>query len=206
MRLQNIIFDFGGIFYDINYRKTIDCLAALSPKANELKELKYDEILDLPKEFEMGLMTSAEFVVELKKKYYIEAPYEAIIHAWNAMLLGLKSDAEQFASEFAARYNIVLLSNTNEIHYNYFIDEVKSLLSHFADTFFSFQIGMRKPDENIFKFVCNKMDFSPSETLFIDDSIKNSSGATKIGLAYYHHRSNADLSELLHTIKIFTHN
>jgi putative hydrolase of the HAD superfamily len=206
MQLKNIIFDFGGIFYSVDYLKTIDALASLSPRADMLKDLQYDEILDLPKEYEMGLITSNEFISGLRETYSILAPDEEIMNAWNAMLMGLKPDAEYVAAELARQYNIVLLSNTNEIHYNYFIDEVQGLLKHFADTFFSFQIGMRKPDEKIYKFVCDKMNFSPSETLFVDDSIKNSSGATKIGLAFYHHSSNADLSELLHTIKLFTHN
>lgn len=136
MQLKNIIFDFGGIFYTIDYFKTIDSLASLSTKADELKNLNYDEILDLPKDYEMGLMSSPDFIDELRRKYSILAPDEAIINAWNAMLIGLRPDAECVAAELARQYNIVLLSNTNEIHYNYFIGEVTDLLTNFAETFF----------------------------------------------------------------------
>lgn len=64
---------------------------------------------------------------------------------------------------------------------------------------------MRKPDIEIYNYVCNNCRFNPEETLFIDDNLINVKGAISANLKAYHCKRNGDLSELFNTIKIITH-
>lgn len=206
MNVKNIIFDFGGVFYDVDYRRTIEALAILSPEAEYLRAMELDDILDMPEMYEKGLIDSDTFINDLRKQYSIHSPEHFIIDAWNAMLIGMKPDAISMAEEFAKLYNIVILSNTNEIHFEKFKDECIDFFPKFQDVFFSHEIGMRKPDMGIFDFVCRKMKFSHDETIFIDDNIKNSSGALKMGIRFIHFDNKMNLSGLLHSIRNITHN
>jgi putative hydrolase of the HAD superfamily len=45
---------------------------------------------------------------------------------------------------------------------------------------------MRKPNEEIFHFVCLENGLDPSKTLFIDDSEQHIIGAKKAGLLTHH--------------------
>ncbi len=56
----------------------------------------------------------------------------------------------------------------------------------FVQTYYSCEIGERKPDTKIFEYVLNDAGITPKETLFIDDLLPNIVGAKNAGLwAYY---------------------
>jgi putative hydrolase of the HAD superfamily len=84
------------------------------------------------------------------------------------------------------------LSNTNPIHIEKFHEIIKtendidSLDSFFHHVHFSSDLGMRKPDKEIFTAVCHLHGYLPDETLFIDDSIQHVEGAKLAGLHAYH--------------------
>ena len=49
----------------------------------------------------------------------------------------------------------------------------------------SYEIGMRKPDAEIFEFVLAQNKLVPSQTLFVDDSIQHVEAAKKLGINAY---------------------
>ena len=52
--------------------------------------------------------------------------------------------------------------------------------------YLSHEIGMRKPNAEIFEFVCKDQSINPSTALFIDDTIRHVEGAKSTGLNAYH--------------------
>jgi putative hydrolase of the HAD superfamily len=86
------------------------------------------------------------------------------------------------------KYKTFLLSNTNEIHYNAYSKILerqlgKTSLSNFFDKqYLSHELGMQKPDTEIFRLVIEENGLLPDETLFIDDSPQHIEGARKAGL------------------------
>ena len=48
---------------------------------------------------------------------------------------------------------------------------------------------MIKPDPRIFELTCRRGGFTPSQAVFIDDSLKNAEAARAFGMAGIHHRS-----------------
>jgi putative hydrolase of the HAD superfamily len=200
MKFKNLIFDFGGVLYNIDYFASIKALARLSDFPERLDLMPLADIMNLPADFEKGLISSEFFRDYLRKNYHIRTDDFSIDSAWNAMLLGLKPESVQFISSLKNKYRIYLLSNTNIIHYNYFFTESKELFEQFDKVFLSYEINMRKPDVEIYDFVCNSLEILPKECLFIDDSESNIIGAERAGLNTYHFTSDKALSDLLHTI------
>ena len=84
------------------------------------------------------------------------------------------------------RYQIFLLSNTNGIIMDYvrqhiFNRQGRSMEHYFDRMFLSYQMGMVKPNPAIFEQVVAETGILPSETLFLDDSSKNTETAEKLG-------------------------
>jgi putative hydrolase of the HAD superfamily len=96
-----------------------------------------------------------------------------------------------------------LLSNTNEIHIQkvhqhlQLVSPHKTLLPYFEKVYFSSDIGMRKPDAEIFEFVLNENKLDPTKTLFIDDTEQHILGAQKVGIQTYHLGKNEGICDVL---------
>lgn len=190
MTFKNIIFDLGGVILNINYQLTIDAFKDLGISNFEelYTQAKQEHLFD---HYEAGKINSEEFISRLSLHLDTEKPVKEIIDAWNAMLLDLPMERLIFINDLRERYNVALLSNTNPIHIERFHGIIKennninSLDPYFDHVHFSSDLGMRKPDPEIFTYVCKLHNYEPRETLFIDDSIQHVEGAKKAGLHAY---------------------
>lgn len=191
MKVKNIILDLGGVLLNINYQLTIDAFMQLGIKNfnNLYTQANQSELFS---QLEKGEISDQAFIQGVKSYLPKTISEKEIIGAWNAMLLDFPKERLAFLKELNSNYNTVLLSNTNTIHldflhhYLYQTHGEKSLQPYFDHLYFSCEMGMRKPDAEIFEAVCEKENFDPKETLFIDDSIQHIEGAKSIGLQAHH--------------------
>lgn len=178
--INAIIFDFGDIFINLDKQATIDGLQKLGLS-------KWNADLDqLNQQFEMGLISQEEFLLGFQKEIP-NASIEEILTAWNAILLDFPLYRLEFLQMLSKKYRLFLLSNTDSIHIETF--EQRTGASFYSDfyqcfekVYFSFEIGMRKPNPEIYNYVLNKHDLSAKRTLFIDDKKENTDAAQSIGL------------------------
>jgi putative hydrolase of the HAD superfamily len=104
------------------------------------------------------------------------------------MLLDFPKERIDWLIAISKQYNIFLFSNTNQIHYDCFMQiATKSIApinfnNIFIKTYYSHAIGLRKPDAEAFEFILNEQQLKASETLFIDDTLGNIEGAEKVGI------------------------
>lgn len=200
MKYKTLIFDFGGVLYNIDYYATTREFAKLSEKPELFNNMSQIKILDLPSEFEKGNISEKEFREFLRNEYHLNGSDEMLDFAWNAMLLGLKQESYSFIKSLKDKYQLILLSNTNSIHYYCFIEECKDLLGLFDQIVLSYKIGMRKPDAEIYNYTLQKAGCLPNEAIFFDDAIPNIIGAKNTGIDVLHFDTGTALSDLLHTI------
>ena len=185
--IKNIIFDFGGVILNIDYKLTEIAFAklGLTDFAGIYSQSTQKELFDI---FEKGLISPGDFRKEVKKHIKQEASDAQIDNAWNAMLLDLPPERVDLLDKLKKTHRIFLLSNTNEIHFTAFSSYMKDKFKRdiFSDVFekyyVSHRVKMRKPDAEIFELVVRENNLRKEETLFIDDSIQHIEGARKIGL------------------------
>ena len=67
----------------------------------------------------------------------------------------------------------------------YFGTNGHNIGDYFDDLFLSFELGMAKPDPQVFHTLIDKCGVVPSETLFLDDGAKNIEVADKLGFKTY---------------------
>ena len=185
--IKNIIFDLGGVFITLDPQRSLDAFEQMG--AEKVHELYSTESTDpLIKEFEKGFTTVPELRVGLQQSMGLWVHDQAFDQAWNAMLGDFPKDRLDLLEKLSSKYTLLLLSNTNEIHYDACFKirnrdpATQQLLDPFEREFYSHQMGMRKPDEVIYKAVLDNMGFNPAETLFVDDSLEHAEGALKVGL------------------------
>jgi putative hydrolase of the HAD superfamily len=185
--IRNIIFDLGGVIFNIDPLATQKAFETLGMEdfksfyTTKNQTRAFDD-------FDCGRITENEFRDFLKAHLPENSSYAQIDEAWNAMLLDLPEERLTLLKALGKKYRLFLLSNTNEIHVTAFSAYLEKTFgfSDFSDYFerwyYSCRIGMRKPDAEIFEFVLRENNLEAEETLFIDDSPQHIEGAMKCGI------------------------
>ena len=180
--IKNIIFDFGDIFINLDKQATYEEMAKLG-----VTEISQD-MMETYFKYEMGLISTDEFVGFYKEKFP-SITREALVYAWNAILLDFPLKRLKFLKELAEskKYRLFLLSNTNDLHISWIQkDWGMELFTEFKNCFEQFylshEIHFRKPNTDIYEFVLNENNLKASETLFVDDLKENTESANTLGI------------------------
>lgn len=180
--IKNIIFDFGDIFINLDKQATYKELAKLG-----VTEVSQD-MMETYFKYEMGLMTTDAFVGFYKEKFP-SITKDALVYAWNAILLDFPKERLTFIKELAKdkKYRLFLLSNTNDLHISWIQkDWGMALYNEFKNCFEQFylshEINFRKPNINIYEFVLKENNLKATETLFVDDLKENTDNAHTLGI------------------------
>ncbi|HEX5153198.1 MAG TPA: HAD family phosphatase [Parafilimonas sp.] len=186
-KIKNIIFDLGGVILNLDFKKTELAFAALGiGNFNEYYTLQ--TVTPIFEKLEIGEITPEAFCDEFRKLVELPLTDEQITEAWNALLLDFPPEKINWLKEIKSRYNIYLLSNTNEIHYNCITKIFKEQINDgsfndlFIKAYYSHKMGLRKPSKEIFEVILREQNLDAEETVFIDDSEANIWAARSIGL------------------------
>ena len=191
MAIKNIIFDLGGVIYDIRYENIADKFRSYGITDFEklYSKASQTDSIDL---FEEGKITPAEFRDYLRGLSPVPLTDEQIDEAWNAILIGIPKERLELLGMLRLKYNIFLYSNTNQINYDKFTSELKAKNGFdvfevtFKKAYFSQILQIRKPKLEGFRAILAEQGLKPEETLFIDDSPQHIEAARKVGINAYH--------------------
>lgn len=187
-KIKNIIFDYGNVIFTIDFNRAQQSFSELGIKNVEdfFSHKAHHAIFN---EFEQGFISPDQFREGIRE--IAELPNltdTEIDHAWNSLLIGVPEPNHELLLKAKKKYRTFLLSNNNEIHYNWIMDYLKrehNLESNaplFEKDYYSHLMKMRKPNPEIFEFVLQKHQLNPNETLFIDDSPQHLKTAADLGL------------------------
>ncbi|MCP4551407.1 MAG: HAD family phosphatase, partial [Bacteroidetes bacterium] len=154
--IKNLIFDFGGVIYDIDFESARKSFVEIG--INNFEEIYSQAVQSkLFEMFECDLISVEDFRNEIRILSDKNVSARELDLAWNSLLVGFKPDRISLLEKAKDRYQIFLLSNSNRIHYDYYIMEFQELTNYnsfdelFIRSFFSFNIKLRKPDINVYK-------------------------------------------------------
>lgn len=199
--IKNIIFDLGGVFIDIHYQKTEDAFIDLGVTDFHTLFTQHhaSDIFEL---LETGKLSPAAFYDAFRATTQLSLSNEQIKIAWNAMLGNFGIEKIEWLNSIRSKYNIFLFSNTNQIHYDGFMEIYREQTGrddfndHFIKAYYSQHIGVRKPYPESFQYILKEQGLNVSETLFIDDTLKNIEGAKAVGLQTIHLNAPVSVIEL----------
>jgi len=187
-KINTVIFDLGGVLFDIDYKLTQQAFQKLGATTNFDTVYSQQKQAGIFDEFEKGNISPAQFREGLRKWVPETITDSQIDDAWNALLIGFPHEKVQLLDRLKERYKLFLLSNTNEIH----LTEVLKMIDEahepgqmgklFTKEYYSCRMGLRKPEKAIYERVITENNLDPTTTLFIDDLIQNIEGAKLCGL------------------------
>ncbi|QRR01237.1 HAD family hydrolase [Dyadobacter sandarakinus] len=191
-KIKNIIFDLGDVILNIDVPLASQSFAKLSGKEQQevLAIFKEKEIF---RQFETGLLDEASFRNYIREIIHLsDLSDDAVDTAWNSLLLDLPPERVSLIRNLSKSYRLFLLSNTSSIH----ITQVNKILKAstgierledlFEKVYLSYEMGLMKPDPQIYQQVLDEAGLIAEETLFLDDNADNIAGAATLGIDTIH--------------------
>jgi HAD superfamily hydrolase (TIGR01509 family) len=184
-----IIFDLGNVLLPIDLDKTYAAFSAYSSlNKQEIGSIIIDNQLWVP--YESGKQSDSEFREFLRSRLDLTISDLEFDEAFSALLLDFHEGVYEWLSTLKSTYHLILLSNTSSIHAERFTKVSlgplgQNLFSLFNQVYYSFEMGLVKPDPIIYHRVLTEQGFSPSQVLFFDDNLANINSAKSIGIDSY---------------------
>jgi glucose-1-phosphatase len=187
MKFKAVIFDFGNVIINIELQRIYNTFAKFTSKSPTYieKRLEEDQIF---RRYESGQFNDEEFREVIRQTLGFPLSDKEIDTSWNAILLDIPTDRIELIKNIRLKFPIYLLSNTNNIHIeasNLYLKKqhsIENLDLLFDKVFLSYQMGMWKPDVEIYHTVLKQIKLQPHEALFLDDNLKNIESAKAIGM------------------------
>ena len=199
--ISTIIFDLGGVLCDLDIDRCIMNFKQLGLENFEHYLNNFGQS-GFFMQVEKGLINDDEFRSEVRKLTSKSLTNEQINDAWNSFLVGIPTEKLDIILELRKKFRIIMLSNTNIIHFpntvaRFFNYNGKKLTDFFDKCYLSYEMKMAKPDAEIFLKLLEDEQVQANQCLFLDDGLKNINQAQMLGLQTYLVVPNENLSFLL---------
>jgi len=175
-----IIFDLGRVLIHFDFKRSYRAFESLCPHA----------AADIPKllaptglvqRFETGLVEPRPFVNELCGILDLRVDYEQFCGIFNDIFTETLVP-ESLLERLAARYRLLLLSNTNAIHFEMLRRSYEPLLRHFHHLILSYEVKAMKPQREIYEAALRVAGCRPEECFYTDDIAAYVEGARQLGI------------------------
>ena len=177
--MKNIIFDIGSIIVKTDYNKILDDFT----NNEEEKNFLINEVIKSPLYglIDTGYITIEELINIINDK--TNNVYKDLVNKFFHEYVKYKSYNE-YAFDIIDKlknngYKIYILSNLSEYVYKNFSEKIESIADGVV---ISYKVHMVKPNEGIYKYLLDKYNLNPEETLFMDDRESNIRTANKLGI------------------------
>lgn len=179
MPYKAVIFDLGKVLIPFDFQRGYRALEEFCPyPAVEIRRRIIATRLVPP--FETGLIEPRDFVARLTQALGLKMDYPDFCRAWNSIFYG-QLIPDRVLESLAARYRLVLLSNTNAIHFE-MVREAYPLLRHFHELVLSYEVRSMKPDARIYQAAIARAGCKAEECFYTDDIAENVEAGRREGL------------------------
>lgn len=174
---DHILFDLGGVLVD--FRGVSSLADRLGRPHGETAETWLAS--PVVRAYERGHIDSRVFMEQIREELSLELDTAQLADEMAGWLPGLLPGAQELVGDLAEQ-NVAVscLSNTNDLHW-------QRMRSWGVDDWFrhhvlSHEVGLVKPDAEIFEHACRVLECAPDRILFLDDHPKNVAAAADHGL------------------------
>lgn len=140
------------------------------------------------KAFDRGEITPSQFWNNVRQVLHCQLTDDELQDIWNSLVVDFDPRIANVLHRLSQNHKLFLLSNSDVVNATHFLNYIRkhcgdiSFDDCFEELYFSYQLGLRKPDPAIFQAILQRHHLIPQETLFIDDSPKNCSIAATLGI------------------------
>jgi glucose-1-phosphatase len=162
-----ILFDLGRVLVHFEFLRGYQALEALGacPAAEIPTRVAPSGLVE---RFETGLIEPQDFHRQFSGILEMEVEYGPFCTAWSTIFTHAILP-EEMLQRLARRYRLVLLSNTNALHFAFIRETYGHLLRHFHDLVLSYEVRAMKPDPRIYEAAVARAGCRPEECFYTDD-------------------------------------
>lgn len=194
MPIRALILDLGNVLVGLESWKMVRALAKKS-RAGPLRVLAAYLRPRIGRAFETGRISSRTFYHRMRREIGFRGGYQTFAQTWNDMFAA-RPRVEALVKKLQRRYRIVVLSDTNPLHYRYIRKNFPSLRAIRAWVL-SFKVGCLKPHARMFAQAQARAKAAAQETVFVDDKRMNVRAARRLGFRAARVHSLASLKRAL---------
>lgn len=187
MAYKAVIFDLGRVLIHFDFQRGYRALEGLCPYAAAEIPSRIAPT-GLVERLETGLVEPRQFVDELCSILDLKVGYDRFCQIWSCIFTEALLP-ESMLEGLASRYRLLLLSNTNAIHFEVLRANYSSLLKHFHHLVLSYEVKAMKPNPAIYQAVLERAGCRPEECFFTDDIPEYVAGARRAGIDAVQFRS-----------------
>lgn len=163
-----VIFDFFGVIHS-------------DPAYRWFQKHKIERVGDYAeifKKVDYGFISQEDAYLELSNLSGVSL--EEIKNIFSATDM-IDHDVVNIIVKLKSKYKIAMLSNARNQYLKNILDK-NDLTDNFDQIIVSSDVGLIKPDHQIFELALNKLDITAEETVFIDDAERNITAAKELGI------------------------
>jgi putative hydrolase of the HAD superfamily len=201
MPIKVLVFDLGKVIFDFDLFKFTKLFSKKTPCHPDTINKLLTEYTDFAIEYEKGNITPRDFFETIKEKTHYSASFDEFCILWNNIFVPIEQSIELIAKA-AANYPVGILSNTNELHWEYLKERYRSFFMIFYKIHVSHELRMRKPDDEIFQAVIKDYGVKPEEIFFTDDMAENTAAAERNGIVARRFQGAGRLKRQMEELKI----
>ena len=183
--IKVLLFDLGRVLVDFDHFRSAERIAAFCPKApRQIYDLFFES--GAVSDFEAGKITPQDFYLQVKQLLDLRLSYDSFEPIWNDIFFLSAKNRLVFGlvNNLRANYKTAMLSNINILHYEY-LKKNFPVFGVFDKIFLSFQLGLVKPDKEIYNLVIQGLGVSSSEIFYTDDRPELVQSARSLGIQGY---------------------
>lgn len=182
--ITTLIFDLGGVIVDLDWDLCVENFRKIGVEKMDLllsTTLQRGFILA----YERGEISTEEFRCEVRKFTSKNVSDAEIDYAWTSLLVDVPKEKLQLLLDLKKKYRILMLSNTNELSFefcknNFFSQKGHTINDYFDECYLSYKMHANKPELDIFEKLLEDAGLQADECLFLDDGIQNVKAANAL--------------------------
>lgn len=160
-------FDLGKVLFDFDYNIALK-------KIESKIEVSSQEIIhqlflkDFAKDFEKGLVSASQFYEKFKNAFKLSVGYEEFIDIW-CDIFSLNKDVANLIERLSYVYPVYLISNINELHFEYLYKNYPDIFSFFDGLILSYKVKSLKPEKEIYRQLKDISGYEYENIIYVDD-------------------------------------
>lgn len=178
--IRNILFDMGGVLISFDRERFI---ARFDVDQEDSELLMREVFLSLEwAQMDRGSISEEEAVSSICERLpeRLHETAQKLVSMWDRPIFETDGMADLICSLRGNGYRIFLLSNASRRQHDYWPRIPGS--EYFEDTLISADVGLVKPQPEIYDLAVKKFGILPEESVFIDDLPQNAEGAYCAGM------------------------
>jgi len=165
--MKTLAFDLGRVVFDFDYNIALE---RIRDRIGVPQHVIIDALFykDFAGDFEKGLVSSYDFYLKFINEFKANLEYQNFLDVW-CNIFYPKKETVELLNKLKPVYPLYLISNINELHFNYLYNKFSDVFSLFNDLILSFEVKALKPEARIYQELKKVTNVPFEDIIYIDD-------------------------------------